>query len=175
MDFSSFPFPKPADTHNHCLPLTFFGEIWGSRPSRKDRNFDAVFVKNPFAETERDWGKVSGASLFWISPVFGERSVLVKMEKDADSYSDSECRGSSSSSETMTSEEGARGFSGEEMEGRKELEVSCPGWEGKKKSLISDLREDKEKNQKEDLEMIIEQQKRGILYILLIYLSFSLV
>jgi hypothetical protein len=156
MDFSSsFPFPKPAETHKHCLPLALFGEIWGTRSFRKTQNFNGLFVKNPFAE--RDWGKVSGASPFWISPIFGER-VLFEMEKDADSYSDSECRGSSSSSETMTTE-GTQGCTGEEMEGKK-LE-SCLGWEGKT-ALISDLREDKEKSQIEDLEMIIEQQKRGI-------------
>lgn len=158
-NFSSFPFPKPVDTHKHCLPLTLFGEIWGLRPFRnKARNFDALFVRNPFADRD-----VSGASSspFWISPVFGERA-LFEMEKDADSYSDSECRGSSSSSETMTSE-CPQGFAGEEVEA-KELE-SCIGWE-MKKDLISDLREDKEKSQKGDLEMIIEKQKRGILFFL---------
>lgn len=89
------------------------------------------------------------------------------MEKDADSYSDSECRGSSSSSETMTSE-CPQGFAGEEVEA-KELE-SCIGWE-MKKDLISDLREDKEKSQKGDLEMIIEKQKRGILFFLNFHLK----
>ncbi|KAJ4751216.1 rop guanine nucleotide exchange factor-like protein [Rhynchospora pubera] len=155
MDFSSFPLPKPAETHKHCLPLTLFGDIWCSRPFRKSRNFDGFLVKNPFAE--RDWDKVSGASPFWFSPVFGAR-VLFEMEKDADSYSDSECRGSSSSSETMTSDEPS-GFTGEEVE-VKELE-SCLGWEVKKE-VVSDLGEDKEKSQKEDLEMIIEKQKREI-------------
>lgn len=163
-NFSSFPFPKPVETHKHCLPLTLFGEIWGLRPFRnKARNFDALFVRNPFADRD-----VSGASSspFWISPVFGERA-LFEMEKDADSYSDSECRGSSSSSETMTSE-CPQGFAGEEVEA-KELE-SCIGWE-MKKDLISDLREDKEKSQKGDLEMIIEKQKRGILFFLNFHLK----
>lgn len=159
MEFASPPFPEPAETQKHCLPLTLFGEIWGLRSFRKARNLDGLFVKNPF--DERDCCTSSGGSPLWISPVFRE-TVRFEMEKDVDSYSDSEYRGSSSSSETMTSE-GLQGCTGEEVE-ETELE-SCVAWE-EKKGLVSDLVEDKEKSQKAEFEMIIEKQKRGTLFYL---------
>ncbi|KAJ3668911.1 hypothetical protein LUZ60_010861 [Juncus effusus] len=161
MDLSSNPFPLPCleETHKHCLPLTLFQ---GFRSFRKGRNSDDFSVSNSFGE--RNWGKgttacvVGGSSALWFSPVFGEKQ-RIEMEKEVDSYSDSECRGSSSSSETLTSE-GPQGSTGEE-ESAKELESSL-NWGMKKANLDSDLGEEKEKSEKCDLELIIEKQKREI-------------